>query len=1253
MSKTFYKLSSGNFYQDWSNTGLITTNDDWSNVPGIVGYRGDGMTSSTGVNPSNLTSDGTPTVNVIANQANPNTLSTGGVAEFQIADPVVALQGSGTAAAPSLVMYLDASGRQDLHFSVDLRDVDGSGDNAIQQVAVQYRIGDSGAWTNVPGGYVADASTGGSATQVTHLDLNLPAAVNNQSQVEIRVMTSNAVGSDEWIGIDNIAVTSNAISADHTPPTLTSTTPAELAIGVSPAANITLGFSELVAIGTGHITITDGVADTRVIDVTDTSQVTISGQNLIINPTANLNAGTDYHLSVDAGAVQDMAGNAYAGTADAVDFRTVDALTPIYTIQGAGHTSPYDGKLVNTRGVVTAIDTTGTKGFYIQDQAGDGNDATSDAIFVFSSTGATQVHVGDLVEVLGTVTEYQGNDTNNLTTTELSGVQSLTVISSGNSVAPTILGEGGRMIPTEVVEDDNFATFDPTHDAIDFYESIEGMLLTAKNVTALGTTYQNATFVVTDNGAHATGMNDRGALTASATDQNPERFELYADTGVNPNMTATYNAGDKIGDVTGVMSYYGGHWELIPTTTPNAAVTTTISRDQSTLQGDTAHLTVGAYNLENCDPNDPAWKFAAIGHDITSNMNAPDIMGVEEIQDNSGTLADGTMACDVTMQKIVDAIKAAGGPEYKWVVINPTAEGSTGGEPGGNIRTAILYNPARVSYVDGTAKLLDDTNLANGDAFYHSRKPLVADFSFHGETVTYVGIHNYSRLGSDAIFGQDQPPVNSGDARRIDQSTTVRDYVQGLIDADHNANVVVAGDFNAYHYERSLTLLEDNNLLHNLVWTLDPTDRYSSAFEGEDQQIDNMLVSTKLMDGVQFDDVHLNSNQIYGTTPSDHDPILGRMLVNTAPVAANDAVAATEDVQLSVDAAHGVLANDTDKNGDTLSVSLVTGASHGMLTLHADGSFDYLANANYNGADSFTYQAQDGFGGVSSTVTVNLDIAAVNDAPVALAESASVAEDAAVTIDVLANDTDVDGDALAVVLAGAKSALGASISVVNGKVVYVADADSFDLLATGASVQDSFTYQADDGHGGLSAPVTVNVTVTEAGDNVVVMGTNKSTSFIDTAGHDTTYNAGNGGDYANGADGADVLNGGNGVDVLFGGAGSDTLRGNNGADILAGGTGTNVATGGNGPDKFIVTVGEKLTITDFAANDKIITAYTGDGSQADLLAFANASHVGGAFAFADSDAGVVITGAALGDGSITLQGWTVASLSSLHGGWLF
>src|SRR5258705_12663263 len=119
MTTTYFNLAGGNFFQDWSNTGLITTDDNWDGVPSIVGYRGDDVTSATGADPRTLTGDGTVVIDVNANQTNPNTFSTGGVAEFAIANPTIALNGSGTGDAPYIVLHLDATGHPTLHLHVD------------------------------------------------------------------------------------------------------------------------------------------------------------------------------------------------------------------------------------------------------------------------------------------------------------------------------------------------------------------------------------------------------------------------------------------------------------------------------------------------------------------------------------------------------------------------------------------------------------------------------------------------------------------------------------------------------------------------------------------------------------------------------------------------------------------------------------------------------------------------------------------------------------------------------------------------------------------------------------------------------------------------------------------------------------------------------------------------------------------------------------------------------------------------------
>jgi Thrombospondin type 3 repeat len=218
------------FGQSWTNIALITADDDWSGVPGVIGYRGDGLTGAMGADPQTLTADGAATpVDVNANEPNP--LSVGlaaGLTEFELVDPSVAVQGSGTADAPHTVIALDTTGYRDVTVAYELRDIDASTiANTTQQVATQYRIGSSGTYTNLPGGYVADATTGpGQATLVTPVSVTLPAAAANQLLVQVRVITTNAPGQDEWVGIDNIQISGTADADQDGIPDATDNCPA-------------------------------------------------------------------------------------------------------------------------------------------------------------------------------------------------------------------------------------------------------------------------------------------------------------------------------------------------------------------------------------------------------------------------------------------------------------------------------------------------------------------------------------------------------------------------------------------------------------------------------------------------------------------------------------------------------------------------------------------------------------------------------------------------------------------------------------------------------------------------------------------------------------------------------------------------------------------------------------------------------------------------------------------------------------------
>jgi len=200
--------------------------------------------------------------------------------------------------------------------------------------------------------------------------------------------------------------------------------------------------------------------------------------------------------------------------------------------------------------------------------------------------------------------------------------------------------------------------------------------------------------------------------------------------------------------------------------------------------------------------------------------------------------------------------------------------------------------------------------------------------------------------------------------------------------------------------------------------------------------------------------------------------------VNDPPVAADDAYSVDEDEVLTV-AVPGVLANDTDPEGDPLTAVLVSDVSKGTLVLSSTGSFEYTPDPDFNGADSFTYKANDGAAD-SNIATVTITVNPVNDAPVAGDDAYSVDEDEVLTVavpGVLGNDTDPDGDALTAILVSGPSNGTLTLNA-DGSFVYTPDADS--------SGTDGFTYKANDGAADSNI-ATVTITVNPVNDAPVAV----------------------------------------------------------------------------------------------------------------------------------------------------------------------
>jgi predicted extracellular nuclease len=598
----------------------------------------------------------------------------------------------------------------------------------------------------------------------------------------------------------------------------------------------------------------------------------------------------------------------------------------IMEIQGAGHISPLDGEVVTTTGVVTAV---AFNGFYVQDPVGDDDPATSDGIFVFAGDFCNGCPVvGDEVQLTDTISEFipGGAATGNLSITQMS-FPSITVLSSENPLpTPVIIGSGGRIPPNVITISDNElpvnlqtdpGVFNPEVDGIDFYESLEGMLVTIEDPVAASATrtfgdFSSELFTLTNKGANiapAEARTARGGINLAADadgygDTNPERVQIQFDSSLNesgtlfPFFAPVITVGDRLGDVTGVMGYSFGNFEV------NAIEELTIipselDRETTALSGAKKAVAVASYNVLNLSPlPEDDIQRAVLAAQIVNNLGSPDVIALQEIQDNNGTVNDGTTDATETLQAFVDAIANAGGPKYKFFDVAPE-DGTSGGVPGGNIRNAFLYNSDRVKLVDFVSlspDVLGGMGVSNPNAFDGTRDPLQATFKFRGKEFTVINNHLTSRFGSTPIFGGPQPFVQAGEDEREAQVGALNEVVNALLAAGrgnkNNASkagrIVVLGDLNTFEFTNDLTEILPgtgaDRVLTNLIGSLDDDNIYTFIFDGNSQVLDHVFVTDNLLPGAEIDIVHVNVDfpRVDDTVGSDHEPIVVRFDLDTA-----------------------------------------------------------------------------------------------------------------------------------------------------------------------------------------------------------------------------------------------------------------------------------------------------------------------------------------------------------------------------------
>ncbi|KAF2713286.1 DNase I-like protein [Pleomassaria siparia CBS 279.74] len=591
----------------------------------------------------------------------------------------------------------------------------------------------------------------------------------------------------------------------------------------------------------------------------------------------------------------------------------VSSAITISEINSNKYLSPYSGKNVtNVTGIITAK---GPSGLWLRSLTPDRHVRTSESIYVFGSTLDANLTVGDSIIVNGKVSEYRSTK-DYVYLTELISPVLVKKVSSGNNVKALVIGKDTSDPPTEQFSKldggDVFAvpnnvsqisvanpTLEPDKYGMDFWESLSGELVTVRSPRAVAkpNSYGD-TWVIGDWGV--SGKNGRGGLTMTNKDANPETIIIGTplDGTVNPKNT---KLGDTLSEITGVVTYAFGFYRILPVTAINVTKSPTPllpSTTKLTSNDKCDGITFGAYNVENLAPTSA--HMGAVAAHIVDYLKSPDIMFLQEVQDDNGPTNDAVVSANLTLTTLIQAIASVGGPTYAYATVDP-ADDQDGGQPGGNIRVAYFYKPSLVRlYKPNAGSSLDANEVLAGptlkynpgridptnEAWTASRKPLVAQWEVIAKNGTGAGrfftvnVHFGSKGGSSSIQGDARPPVNGGLDDRLAQSTLTANFVQSILAEDKNARIITAGDFNEFTFVQPLTTYTSLSSLKDLdeVANVKNTERYTYLFDMSSQQLDHMFVSKAVANkGAKYEHVHINTWVEFAAQISDHDPSVAKL----------------------------------------------------------------------------------------------------------------------------------------------------------------------------------------------------------------------------------------------------------------------------------------------------------------------------------------------------------------------------------------
>jgi hypothetical protein len=592
-------------------------------------------------------------------------------------------------------------------------------------------------------------------------------------------------------------------------------------------------------------------------------------------------------------------------------------------IQGISFLSPFYGDFVSTKGIVTAsaeLDNA-PSGFiaYIQSSHPDSSNLTSEGIKLHFDTDP-KIKIGDLVEISGLVFEETDNAQNSLTTTSIRNISQIKIISSNNLLPKAI---EIKSIPenrySTYVGDLNLKPFLNRSDAIDFWESLEGMRVSINSPKIAGFRGGNETFsdskrnltlyVVPETNSNKL-LTDMGGFYTIPEEHifNPDMLTIASGPLTKGLDTSLYyNVGDTInGQIEGLVTFtkniFGEGEYLFQIPQESDALN---SFNQSKTGGDIValanrpklsgvldsdSLVIAAYNIKNLSSiSDDKPRLLKTAQMIQENLSCPDVLGLVEIQDNNGEDFGGTSQANKTIKNLISYIPKTGpcqGVNYKSININPLSH-REGGVPGANIRVAMIYNQNRLSFMSNPAPgpltetvVMPDGHLnynpgriaPNSLEFRNTRKSIVAEFTFRDKPVFVIVNHFNSKISDTSHFSAIQPVVRNTEVKRAKLAGVISNFV-GMIERNNSdANIAVIGDFNAYVNEMPMKVIESDRL-YNLIRELPRYEWYTTNHNGNSQSLDYIFVNKNLRSRLRSFQIPQVNSDFMGRL-SDHDPVV-------------------------------------------------------------------------------------------------------------------------------------------------------------------------------------------------------------------------------------------------------------------------------------------------------------------------------------------------------------------------------------------